>query len=101
MNSFLKASLLMLAVAAGCNSSSKPAATPQAQTEEAVQDYLAITPLVNARITEENFPLPMSWSVANPKPDEAVVTVTYGADQQQKSMTLRKRDGTWAFVPQE
>jgi hypothetical protein len=101
MNNFLRWSFLILAIAAGCNSSSNPAVSPQAHTDEAVQDYLAITPLVNARIVEENFPLPMSWSVENPKPDEAVVTVTYGADQQKKSMALRKRDGKWAFVPQE
>jgi hypothetical protein len=101
MENFPRRSFLILAVAAGCNSSSQPTVSPQAQTETAVQDYLALTPLVNARIAEENFPTPTSWSVEQSKPDEAFVTVTYGANHQKKSMTLRKRDGQWAFVPQE
>ena len=64
-----------------------------------MQDYLAITPLVNARIAEENFPTPMSWSVENPRPDEAIVIVTFGKEQQKTSWTLKKRDGKWAFEP--
>jgi hypothetical protein len=102
MNSSFRWILPIVLLSAGCNRSSppgQPAAPPTQSTEAALQDYLAITPLVNARIAEENFPTPMSWSVANPKPDEAVVTVTYGADHQKKSMTLRKRDGKWAFEP--
>jgi hypothetical protein len=102
MNGSLRWILLIVVISAGCNASSppgQPPAPPPQSTEADVQDYLAITPLVNARIAEEKFPTPMSWSVETTKPDEAVVTVTFGKEQQKKSLTLKKRDGKWEFEP--
>jgi len=52
---------------------------------------------VVTRIAEENLPPPIATSIERPKPDEAIVTIEYGAPKQKKFQMPKKRDGHWAI----
>ncbi len=86
---------LMALILPGCNSASPPA---QIDRQANLEDYTTIASMASARIAEESFPQPFTYSIERPKATEAVVIVEYGPKpRQQKVLMMKKRDGKWAF----